>query len=70
MCNNIDIIYLPLFKLRLNELLVDPAGVVFLDEPVDVDGLREDGTVRLEFPVLPSSLCTIVVMGGYSEFLL
>ena len=47
--------------------LIEPEGVLFLDEPVDVDGLREDGTVRLVLLVLPSSLYRMVVIAGYNE---
>ena len=60
--------YLPLINLRFSELRMDPDGVVFLDKPVDIDGLREDGTVRLVLPQVLSSLWSIVVIVGCNEF--
>ena len=50
--------YLPLFDGLLN----DPERELFLEEPLDVDGLRDDGKVILDdsFPIL----CTIEVIEG------
>ena len=51
------------FLIEFGEEFTNDKGL-FLDDPVYVDGYREDGIVRLEVDTLMSSSCVIVLMVG------